>query len=207
MLGWKVLNLKKQQLSVSGSETVLGGHLGGRLSCYLLSLAAFSMLWRCFQFRNGLLCCACKSWVLTYYFQCFIVLYNIENMFFISYGWLSCRGTLNPAATTHKETEVTPIGHLTNEEWNKINSLLSYQPEEDTSKQEAPDMMQFALDVRVQQCTARVLDRKKMEILCGTFEDLQVGLKVYPKTLACEGKLQFYGLSAPEGVLIEVLLI
>jgi vacuolar protein sorting-associated protein 13A/C len=128
---------------------------------------------------------------------------RLRNSPWWTFGW----GTLNPAATTHKETEVTPIGHLTNEEWNKINSLLSYQPEEDTSKQEAPDMMQFALDVRVQQCTARVLDRKKMEILCGTFEDLQVGLKVYPKTLACEGKLQFYGLSAPEGVLIEVLLI
>jgi hypothetical protein len=41
MLGWKALNLKKQQLSVSGSETVLGGHLGGRLSCYLFITGSF----------------------------------------------------------------------------------------------------------------------------------------------------------------------
>lgn len=98
-------------------------------------------------------------------------------------------------------------GELTKEEWSKINQLLSYQPGEDVlnvSKTEGPNMMQMALDVNIRQGSARILDNNNMEILCGTFENLQVGIQVYPKTLACEGQLQFYGLSAPEGMLIEV---
>lgn len=109
--------------------------------------------------------------------------------------------------TTHSKDTDAP-GQLTKEEWSKINQLLSYQPGEDilnASKHEAPDMMQMALDVNIRQGSARVLDSNNMEILCGTFENLQVGIRVFPKTLACDGKLQFYGLSAPEGMLIEVL--
>lgn len=101
-------------------------------------------------------------------------------------------------------------GQLTKEEWSKINQLLSYQPGEDVlnvSKTEASNMMQMALDVNIQQGSARVLDGTKMEILCATFENLQVGIRVYPKTLACEGRLHFYGLSAPEGMLIEVMVL
>lgn len=113
-----------------------------------------------------------------------------------------------PSGAVTPPTEADDPGQLTKEEWSKINQLLSYQPGEDVlnvSKHEAPNMMQIGLDVNIQQGSARVLDSKNMEILCGTFENLQVGIKVYPKTLACDGKLQFYGLSAPEGVLIEVL--
>ena len=72
------------------------------------------------------------------------------------------------------------------------------------SKTEASNMMQMALDVSIQQGSARVLDGERTEILCATFENLQVGIRVFPKTLACEGRLRFYGLSAPEGMLIEV---
>jgi hypothetical protein len=98
-------------------------------------------------------------------------------------------------------------GQLTKEEWSKINQLLSYQPGEDVlnaSKTDGPNMMQISFDVNIRQGSARVLDSENKEILCGTFESLQVGIRVYPKTLACKGKLQFYGLSAPEGMLIEV---
>jgi hypothetical protein len=98
-------------------------------------------------------------------------------------------------------------GQLMKEEWSKINQLLSYQPGEDilnASNREAPDMVQMSLDVNIRQGSARVLDSNNMEISCGTFENLQVGIQVYPKILACDGRLQFYGLSAPEGMLIEV---
>lgn len=101
-------------------------------------------------------------------------------------------------------------GQLTTEEWSKINQLLSYQPGEDVlnaSRTEELNMMQMALDVNIRQGSARVLDSENKEILCGTFESLQVGTRVYPKTLACEGKLQFYGLTAPEGMLIEVKIL
>lgn len=114
-----------------------------------------------------------------------------------------------PTGQTTPPKDADAPGQLTKEEWSKINQLLSYQPGEDilnASKHDAPNMMQMSLDVNIRQGSARVLDSNNMEILCGTFENLQVGIQVYPKTLACDGKLQFYGLSAPEGMLIEVLL-
>lgn len=142
--------------------------------------------------------------------------------------WLCAvlRGTVNssqagtpspsPNDSPPQSTSPTPPrgadapGQLTKEEWSKINQLLSYQPGEEVlnvSKTEASNMMQMALDVNIRQGSARVLDSGKLEILCATFENLQVGIRVYPKTLACEGRLQFYGLSAPEGMLIEVMVL
>ena len=142
--------------------------------------------------------------------------------------WLDIviRGTVNssqagtpspsPNDSSPQSTSPEPLrgaddpGQLTKEEWSKINQLLSYQPGEDVlnvSKTEASNMMQMALDVNIRQGSARVLDGENMEILCATFENLQVGIRVYPKTLACEGRLQFYGLSAPEGMLIEVIVL
>ncbi|XP_024384462.1 uncharacterized protein [Physcomitrium patens] len=135
-----------------------------------------------------------------------------------SFGWGSVNSSqagtqaTSPNDSPMSSTSPTPPngadapGELTKEEWSKINQLLSYQPGEDVlnvSKTEGPNMMQMALDVNIRQGSARILDNNNMEILCGTFENLQVGIQVYPKTLACEGQLQFYGLSAPEGMLIE----
>ncbi|KAG0568137.1 hypothetical protein KC19_7G189300 [Ceratodon purpureus] len=135
-----------------------------------------------------------------------------------SFGWgtvnSSEAGTSLPSPNNSPPQSTTPTppkgadapGQLTKEEWSKINQLLSYQPGEDVfnvSKTEASNMMQMALDVSIQQGSARVLDGERTEILCATFENLQVGIRVFPKTLACEGRLRFYGLSAPEGMLIE----
>lgn len=116
---------------------------------------------------------------------------------------------LTPTSPTPAKGADTP-GQLTKEEWSKINQLLSYQPGEDVlnvSKHDELNMMQMALDVNIRQGSARLLDSENKEILCGTFENLQVGTRVYPKTLACEGRLQFYGLTAPEGMLIEVNIL
>ncbi|KAG0559465.1 hypothetical protein KC19_10G107200 [Ceratodon purpureus] len=132
-----------------------------------------------------------------------------------SFGWGSANSAEASTPSTAPDDSPTPIsptpstdapGQLTKEEWSKINQLLSFQPGEDVlnvSKSDGPNMMQISLDVNIRQGSARILDCENKEILCGTFENLQVGIRVYPKTLACEGKLQFYGLSAPEGMLIE----
>ena len=119
-------------------------------------------------------------------------------------GNIIYRGTVNSSQSGTPPT--TPTGHttppkdadapgqLTKEEWSKINQLLSYQPGEDilnASKHEAPNMMQMSLDVNIRQGSARVLDSDNMEILCGTSENLQVGIQVYPKTLACDGNSSF----------------
>lgn len=80
---------------------------------------------------------------------------------------------------------------------------MSYKPGEEAS-QEAANMLQITYSVTIQRSAARVLDRNNVEILCGTFVNLQVGLRMYPKTVQSELRLQFYGLSAPEGPLLEV---
>lgn len=111
------------------------------------------------------------------------------------------------ASTTKADVETEAAVHLTTEEWNKINDLLSYRPEEESSalsSPEAPNMLQTELEVSIGRSGAEVLDQNEVQILCGRFEDLQVSLLRYPKSEKCDVKLKFYGLSAPEGGLIEV---
>ncbi|KAL3679175.1 hypothetical protein R1sor_022131 [Riccia sorocarpa] len=123
-----------------------------------------------------------------------------------SFGWGGVdadRSSNNAGLKGEAETAVP--GQLTKEEWNQINELLSYNPDEDLSlsRPEAPNMLQTALEVTVGRGAASLLDKEGTEILCGTFEDLQVSLMRYPKTEQCDVKLKYYGLSAPEGRLIE----
>ncbi|PTQ34792.1 hypothetical protein MARPO_0076s0036 [Marchantia polymorpha] len=124
-----------------------------------------------------------------------------------SFGWGGVDGNRsNASASVKGEAESTVPGQLTKEEWNKINDLLSYRPDEDLSTlsdPEAPNMLQTALEVSIKRSAASLLDKEEREILCGTFETLQVSLMRYPKTEKCDVKLKFYGLSAPEGRLIE----
>ncbi|EFJ17191.1 hypothetical protein SELMODRAFT_421223 [Selaginella moellendorffii] len=103
------------------------------------------------------------------------------------------------------ETEAAPA-QLTKEEWNKINELLSYQPGQDyplLSTQEPQNMLQTMLDVTIKQSLACIKDSTDLVILCGTFSNLNVSLKLFPKTFFCDTKLTYYGLSSPEGPLVS----
>ncbi|KAJ7520814.1 hypothetical protein O6H91_19G024000 [Diphasiastrum complanatum] len=125
--------------------------------------------------------------------------------------WSFGRGPVGTGVSSDNSSlkEVTgqpASGHFTKEEWSKLNELLSYQPGQESplsSGQEAPNMLQTALDVTIQHSAASIINSKGLEVLCGSFENLQIALDVYPKSLICNVKLQFYGLSAPEGSLIE----
>ncbi|CAM6102066.1 unnamed protein product [Calypogeia fissa] len=124
-----------------------------------------------------------------------------------SFGWRGADAN-SPTfdSSTKADVETEAPGHLTTEEWNKINDLMSYRPEEESlalSSQEAPNMLQMEIEVSIGRSGAEVLDQREMQILCGRFEDLQVSLLSYPKSQKCDVKLKFYGLSAPEGGLIE----
>lgn len=68
------------------------------------------------------------------------------------------------------------------------------------SETEVSNVMQLTLDFNIRQGSARGVDDEKTEVLCATFEDLQVRIRAYPKklALACEGRVEFYGLAAPE---------
>ncbi|XP_068666865.1 uncharacterized protein [Aristolochia californica] len=121
-----------------------------------------------------------------------------------SFRWHASSGDLSTsdkASLVSEEKE-----RLTKEEWEAINKLLSYQPDEDISfvpGKDMQNMIQFLVDVSVGQGAARIISTNETEIVCGRFEQLQVCTKLYHKSVHCDVSLRFYGLSAPEGSLVE----
>ncbi|KAL5700718.1 hypothetical protein ACHQM5_026131 [Ranunculus cassubicifolius] len=112
----------------------------------------------------------------------------------------------NVAGTNKNEEAVEEEDKLTKEEWQAINKLLSYQPEEDLNfhlGKSAPDMIQFLVNVSVGQAAARILSSNQTEIVCGRFEQLHITTKFYHRSTQCDVSLKFYGLSAPEGSLAQ----
>ncbi|KAE9601533.1 putative vacuolar protein sorting-associated protein [Lupinus albus] len=95
---------------------------------------------------------------------------------------------------------------LTKEEWQAINKLLSYQPDEELIVRSANDMqsmVQFLVTVSIGQAAARIINVNQMEIVCSRFEQLQVSTKFKHRSVYCDVLLKFYGLSAPEGSLTQ----
>lgn len=97
---------------------------------------------------------------------------------------------------------------LTKEEWQAINEMLSYQPDEDSNAHLGKDnMMQYLIEVSVGKASARIVNIYETEIICGRFEQLHVTTKLYPKSIHCNVTLKSCGLSSPEGSLAEVILL
>lgn len=126
-----------------------------------------------------------------------------------SFGWGSTAADSNPSNASEDSQGVTDMprpGQLSKEEWKKLNELLSYHSAENffvLSDKEPPDMLQVSLDATVGKSAARIVDNQNLEIICGKFESLHVGLRLYPKSIHCDTKLKLYGVSAPEGSLIQ----
>eukprot|EP00850_Spirogloea_muscicola_P018627 SM000173S02996 [mRNA] locus=s173:28246:52241:- [translate_table: standard] len=119
-----------------------------------------------------------------------------------SFGW----GTgQQQQQQQHMEDEAP--GNLSQEERSKINELMSYTPDEvaagGPTKEEAPNMQQVAVDIRMQRNTAQILDCNGADILNGSFVSLNLALILYPKTVHATVILQSYDLSSPEGTLIQ----
>lgn len=96
---------------------------------------------------------------------------------------------------------------LSKEEWQSLNNLLSFQPDEDLPSQSGKDMQnmtQRMVIVSVGQAAARIININETEIVCGRFEQLQVSAKFKHRSIYCDVTLKFYGLSAPEGPLCQV---
>lgn len=99
---------------------------------------------------------------------------------------------------------------LTKEEWKAINKLLSYQPEEEVtfySGKDLQNMVQYSVNIYIERGAARIISCNETEIVCGRFERLQISTKHYHKSINCDASLRFYGLSAPEGSLVQVLFL
>ncbi|KAJ0228735.1 Vacuolar protein sorting-associated protein 13 [Hirschfeldia incana] len=95
---------------------------------------------------------------------------------------------------------------LTKEEWKAINKLLSHQPDEEMNLYSGKDMQNmthFLVTVSIGQGAARIVDINKTEVLCGSFEQLDVTTKFRYRSTQCDVSLRFYGLSAPEGSLAQ----
>ncbi|XP_042516642.1 uncharacterized protein LOC122090931 isoform X2 [Macadamia integrifolia] len=95
---------------------------------------------------------------------------------------------------------------LTKEEWQAINKILSYQPDEELafhSGKDIQNIMRFLVNVSIGQAAARIIDINQTEILCGRFEELHVTTKVYSQSTHFDVSLRFYGLSSPEGSLAQ----
>ena len=97
--------------------------------------------------------------------------------------------------------------NLSKEEWEALNRLLIYYVDEDENTPSGKDtqaMIQLLVDVSISQAAAKVISISNTEILCGRFEQLNVTTKMYKKTMHYDVSLKSYGLSAPEGSLVQV---
>ncbi|CAL1397515.1 unnamed protein product [Linum trigynum] len=126
-----------------------------------------------------------------------------KNSWF-SFGWR----TNADDATELDVSEGAQFGEesLTKEEWQAINNLLSFQPDEELKPHLGKDMqnmIKYLLTVSVEQAAARIIDMNGIEIVCGRFERLHVSTKLRSRSMHCDVLLKFYGVSAPEGSLAQ----
>ncbi|XP_074383059.1 uncharacterized protein LOC141724723 isoform X2 [Apium graveolens] len=95
---------------------------------------------------------------------------------------------------------------LTKEEWQAINNLLSYQPDEDLTFRSGKDMQNtthYLIIVSVGRAAAKIVNISHTEIVCGRFEQLLVSTKLKHRSTHCDLTLKYYGVSAPEGPLAQ----
>ncbi|KAL8484750.1 hypothetical protein ACS0TY_027161 [Phlomoides rotata] len=94
---------------------------------------------------------------------------------------------------------------LTKEEWEAVNKLLSYQPEEDLAHvgKDVKNMIHYMIIVSISKAAAKIVNINNTEIVCGRFENLNVSTKFKHRSVHCDVTLQYYGFSSPEGSLAQ----
>ncbi|KAF3669670.1 hypothetical protein FXO38_07472 [Capsicum annuum] len=119
-----------------------------------------------------------------------------------SFGWST--DTADVSAGDTSEEAKTLEDQLTREEWQAINNLLSYQPDEELALQHGKEnMIQYLINVSISRAAARIIDIGEIEIVGGRFENLCVSTKIKHRNSHCDLTLKFYGLYAPEGSLAQ----
>lgn len=98
---------------------------------------------------------------------------------------------------------------LTTEEWEAVNKLLSFQPDEDLAQtgRNMQNMIHYMIIVSISKAAARIVNIDNTEIVCGRFENLNISTKLKQKSTHCDVKLQYYGFSSPEGSLAQVCFL
>ncbi|KAL0457540.1 UNVERIFIED_CONTAM: Vacuolar protein sorting-associated protein 13 [Sesamum latifolium] len=93
---------------------------------------------------------------------------------------------------------------LTKEEWEAVNKLLSYQPDEDLAHAgKGVQNIHYMIVVSISKAAARIVNINDTEIVCGRFENLNVSTKLKHRSTQCDVTLQYYGFSSPEGSLAQ----
>ncbi|KAK6779427.1 hypothetical protein RDI58_021611 [Solanum bulbocastanum] len=119
-----------------------------------------------------------------------------------SFTWST--DTADVSAGDTSEEANTLEDQLTREEWQAINKLLSYQPDEELALQHGKEnMIHYLLNVSISRAAARIIDIDQIEIVGGRFENLCVSTKLKHRNSHCDLTLKFYGLYAPEGSLAQ----
>ncbi|KAH9766380.1 C2 domain-containing protein [Citrus sinensis] len=129
---------------------------------------------------------------------------QLKKKSWFPFTWLT--NSKDPSVGDASEESQLTEERLTNEEWQAINKLLSYQPGEESTSYSGKDMqnmIQYLVMVSIGQAAARIISINQIEILCGRFEQLHVSTKFKHRSIQCDVSLRFYGLSAPEGSLAE----
>ncbi|XP_010266663.1 PREDICTED: uncharacterized protein LOC104604129 isoform X2 [Nelumbo nucifera] len=127
-----------------------------------------------------------------------------SNRSWFSFGW--CTSSSDISSGSSSEVPKLMEERLTKEEWQTINNLLSYQPDEDlpsVTGKDTSNMLQFLVNVSIGQAATRIISIDQTEIVCGRFEQLNITTKLYQRSTHCDVSLRFYGLSAPEGSLLQ----
>nr|DAD29104.1 TPA_asm: hypothetical protein HUJ06_030572 [Nelumbo nucifera] len=129
---------------------------------------------------------------------------NQSNRSWFSYGWSATSSDISSGSSSEAPKLIEDT--LTKEEWETVNKLLSYQPDEDLPSLTGKDtrnMLHFLINVSISQAATRIISIDQTEIVCGWFEQLNVTTKLYRRSTHCDVSLRFYGLSAPEGSLLQ----
>ncbi|XP_020520361.1 uncharacterized protein LOC18430003 [Amborella trichopoda] len=123
------------------------------------------------------------------------------------FGWRSSSGD-TPIVEYSKESHLLE-DRLTKEEWLAINKILSYQSDEEMNfpfGKDSQNTIHFLVNISIGQAAARIINIRQTEIICGRFEHLQICTKFCPKSIQCNIKLRFYGLSSPEGSIVQSVI-
>lgn len=130
----------------------------------------------------------------------------VSHFMVVSFPFRSSSSDDGSVTDASEEPQLTEE-RLTKEEWQAINKLLSYQPDEESnlpSGKEMQNMVQFLVNISIGQAAARIISMNQTEIVCGRFEQLAVTTKFRQRSILCDVSLKFYGLNAPEGSLAQV---
>ncbi|CAH9120434.1 unnamed protein product [Cuscuta epithymum] len=128
----------------------------------------------------------------------------LRNRSWFSFAWRAASEDCSAGETSEDSKSVEDT--LTKEEWQAINKLLSYQPDEDLAHQhgkETHNMINYMINVSIGRAAAAIINIEQKEILCGRFENLNVLTKLKHQTIQCDVSLKYYGLSSPEGSLAQ----